>query len=322
MIRRALFLFGIFLLATSLSDAQTQKPTLLQQPTVSQTHIVFVYSGDLWIVPREGGEAKQLTTGIGLETDPVFSPDGSTIAFSGQYDGNTDVFTVPASGGVPKRITYHPVSDAAIGWTSDGKRILFSSGRESSLPMPRLFTIGSDGKGLPDTIPLPMASEGSYSPDGSAIAYQPLMQWQPYWKRYKGGQTMPIWIARLSDSSIEKLPRENSNDQPDVDRRQDLFPVGSQRPGKTCSPTTPRQRRIAQLLNDSGFDIKSASAGPGAIVYEQFGSITLYDLKSKKTQQGRYHAQRRSGCGASAIREGRDAHHERRDFADRRARRL
>ena len=160
MIRRALFLFGICLLATSLSDAQTQKPTLLQQPTASQTHIVFVYSGDLWIVPREGGEAKQLTTGVGLETDPVFSPDGSTIAFSGQYDGNTDVFTVPASGGVPKRITYHPVSDSAIGWTGDGKRILFSSARDSSLPMPRLFTIGSDGKGLPDAIPLPMASEG------------------------------------------------------------------------------------------------------------------------------------------------------------------
>ncbi|HKP10907.1 MAG TPA: protease, partial [Blastocatellia bacterium] len=110
------FALAILLFALSVTSlAQTGTPTLYQRPTVSRTQIVFVYAGDLWIVPREGGDARRLTTGVGLETDPVFSPDGSTVAFTGEYDGNTDVYTIPATGGVPKRLTYHPGGDRAIG---------------------------------------------------------------------------------------------------------------------------------------------------------------------------------------------------------------
>src|SRR5690242_7309552 len=105
-------------LAQSLPSAEV---TLLQKPTVNRTHIVFVYAGDLWVVPREGGDAKRLTTGVGTETDPIFSPDGTQIAFTGEYDGNTDVYVMPAAGGVPKRLTFHPGADVAAGWSSDGK---------------------------------------------------------------------------------------------------------------------------------------------------------------------------------------------------------
>src|SRR5205085_11103729 len=122
--------------------AQSDKPTLFQKPAVNRTHIVFAYAGDLWIVPREGGDAKRLTNGVGIETTPVFSPDGSMIAFTGEYDGNVDVYVIPATGGVPKRLTYHPAPDTAIGWTPDGKRILFSSSRNSNSGYNRLFTTG------------------------------------------------------------------------------------------------------------------------------------------------------------------------------------
>ena len=102
-----LTILSLFALA-SVCFAQTETPTLLQKPAVNRSQIVFVYAGDLWIVPREGGDAKRLTTGVGAETNPIFSPDGTTIAFTGEYDGNTDVYIVPATGGVPKRLTYHP----------------------------------------------------------------------------------------------------------------------------------------------------------------------------------------------------------------------
>ncbi|MBM3747152.1 MAG: protease, partial [Acidobacteria bacterium] len=121
--------------------AQADAPLLAQQPALSKTHIVFSYAGDLWIVPREGGEAKPLTTGVGVETDPAFSPDGSLIAFTGEYDGNVDVFVVPAAGGVPRRLTWHPMPDVVAGWTPDGKQVLFRSGRISQSRFGRLLTL-------------------------------------------------------------------------------------------------------------------------------------------------------------------------------------
>src|SRR6185295_420400 len=114
-----------------IASAQTDHPMLLQKPTVSRTHIVFSYAGDLWIVPRDGGDASRLTNGIGVETNPRFSPDGKWVAFTGEYDGNTDVYLIPATGGVPKRITTHPGVDDVVGWTPDGKRIMFRSSRLS-----------------------------------------------------------------------------------------------------------------------------------------------------------------------------------------------
>src|ERR1700739_2150601 len=110
---RNIVLISLF---SSLSIA-TPAPPLLQQPSLSRTRIVFTYAGDLWTVPRSGGDATRLTTGVGIESNPVFSPDGATIAFTGSYDGNIDVYTIPAAGGIPKRITFHPDPDYAVAWT-------------------------------------------------------------------------------------------------------------------------------------------------------------------------------------------------------------
>ena len=202
------------LLTLGLSPKATgdnEQPMFLREPAISKTQIVFSYAGSLWSVDRAGGDARQLTTG-GHEDHPIFSPDGETIAFSGQYDGNQDVFVVPATGGEPRRLTYYPGPDFAVDWTPDGKQILFGSNRASTNDPFQFFTIPATG-GFPAEVPLPMADEGSYSPDGAQLAYVPNFQWQDAWKRYRGGQTKPIWIVNLADSSIvDRIPRDNSND--------------------------------------------------------------------------------------------------------------
>ncbi|HUK63194.1 MAG TPA: protease, partial [Dongiaceae bacterium] len=132
---------------------------LLHHPTVSKDLIAFSYGGDLWTVSRNGGEAHRLTSDEGTEADPFFSPDGTMIAFTGEYDGSDDVFVVPATGGVPKRLTTYPGADQVMGWTADGTRVIFRSARANHARGTRLFTIGLDG-GWPEQIPLPMAFEG------------------------------------------------------------------------------------------------------------------------------------------------------------------
>ena len=280
---RALCIIFLILAAAGVCLAQEQ-PLLLQKPTVSRTHIVFSYAGDLWIASRSGGEAKQLTTGVGIETDPIFSPDGARIAFTGEYDGNVDVYVVPSTGGVPKRLTFHPGSDEAVGWTPDGKQILFRSSRSSTSFYNRLFTITLDG-GLPAEVPLPLAFEGSFSADGSQIAYQPLTEWQHDWKRYRGGQTTPIWIAKLSDSTIEKLPRENSKDFNPMWIGDKIYFLSDRGGAVTLFSYDIGSKQVKQLIKNDGLDIKSASAGAGAIIYEQFGSLHIYDLKSGKAEK-------------------------------------
>jgi hypothetical protein len=168
--------------------AAADEPLLLQKPTLSKTHIVFAYGGDLWSVPREGGDAVRLTSGTGDETDPAFSPDGKHIAFTAEYDGNVDVFVVPASGGVPKRLTWHPAPDRVLGWTPDGKRIIFTSPRTAYSRYGELFTVPVEG-GVEEKLPLPSGYQASMSPDGQSIAYEPIGKAFVMWKKYRGGQT-------------------------------------------------------------------------------------------------------------------------------------
>jgi tricorn protease len=283
--KRTILALALLMAFAGLGFGQTDKPLLMREPTLSKTHIAFVYAGDLWIVSREGGEATRLTTGVGTETAPCFSPDGSMIAFTGEYDGNVDVYLMPATGGVPKRLTYHPGTDRVAGWTPDGKRVLFVSGRDSeSGRTARLFTIAIDGV-FPTEVPLPMGYEGSYSADGSRLAYVPLPRAFQAWKRYRGGRATPVWIANLADSFVERVPRDNSNDFNPMWVGNKVYFLSDRNGPITLFAYDTTTKRVSQLIANGGLDIKSASAGPDALVYEQFGSLNLFDLKSGKTKK-------------------------------------
>jgi tricorn protease len=281
---RRTFILCLTLLAVCVPVfGQTQDYKLLQRPTLSQSQICFVFGGDLWIVDRTGGDARRLTTGVGREVNPIFSPDGSQIAFTGVYEGNTDVYVVPASGGIPKRLTYHPGGDVAVGWTPDGKRILFTSARDSYIGFARFFTMAVDGVQA-EAVPLPRASDGSFSPDGTQIAYCPWGN-QQAWKRYRGGTATQIWISQLSDSKTIKVPRTNSNDFNPIWIGDKIYFLSDRNGPVTLFVYDTGTKKVTQLLKNDGFDLKNASAGPGAIVYEQFGQIHLFDLKSGQSKK-------------------------------------
>ncbi|MFZ0211940.1 MAG: PDZ domain-containing protein [Candidatus Acidiferrales bacterium] len=261
--------------------AQTgSAPLLLQQPAITKTQIVFVYGGELWSVGRDGGDAIRLTTGVGIQSDPHFSPDGKWIAFSGQYGGNTDVYVVSADGGVPKRLTYHPAPDIALGWTPDGKNVLFESNRAAfANGGGELFTVPVTG-GLPTELPFPLAFEGSYSPNGDEIAYRPVAFPWGTWSHYRGGTESKIWVAKLSDSSYEEIPRGDWNEFDPMWVGDKVYFLSDEKGPFTLYEYDTATKKETQVVANDGLPIKEASAGPGAIVYSQFGSIHVYDLAS------------------------------------------
>jgi tricorn protease len=282
----AALLLALMFTATS-SAAAAEAPLLVQAPTMSKTQVVFAYGGYLWSVPRQGGEARQLTTG-GHETGPKFSPDGNWIAFTGQYDGNIDAYVMPADGGEPKRLTWHPDSDVVDGWTPDGKKILIRSPREAYADFDRLYTVPVEG-GVPDVLPMWRGEAASYSPDALRIAYVPNLKWQVAWKRYHGGQTTPVYLLRLSDLQLEKVPRENSNDDDPVWVGDTVYFLSDRKGPVTIFAYDTKTKKVRQVLENTGLDLKSLSAGPDSLVYEQFGGIYTLDLKTEKASKVEIH---------------------------------
>lgn len=285
--KKTLLAVLILLVASISAFAQSDKPMLFRQPTMNKTHIVFVFAGDLWKVSRDGGAAERLTSGTGTETAPQFSPDGNWVAFTGEYDGNVDVYVIPSTGGEPRRITYHPGGDQVIGWTPDGKSVVFLSGRATGMPVPKMYTMPVTGEGLPTELPFPMAGGvASFSPDGARIAYMPLAAAFAQWKFYRGGRMTKIWIGNMSDSSVEEIPRTNSNDFTPMWMGDKIYFL-SDRSGKsvTLYSYDTKTKKVAEAINNTGLDVKTASAGPDGIVYEQFGSINIYNAGSGKTNK-------------------------------------
>ncbi|MGB8258694.1 MAG: protease, partial [Terracidiphilus sp.] len=192
--RLSLVLLALAFLAPLAARAQAptaDPPLLLRSPSLSQDRIAFRYADDIWTVSRSGGEAQRLTSNGQVVAGPFYSPDGAQIAYSAHLRGNTDVYVIPAAGGVPRRITWHPAGSQIVGWSPDSKDVLIASGALSYRHFNKLFRVHADGSGMPELLPLPSGFQASFSPDGQSIAYQPLTKWQPAWKRYVGGQTTP-----------------------------------------------------------------------------------------------------------------------------------
>jgi tricorn protease len=258
-------------------------PLLLRDPTVSRSQIAFCFGGDIWIVGRSGGSARRLITGYDLASGPHFSPNGEWIAFTGNYEGHNDVYVVAASGGEPRRLTYHPAGNVVVGWTPDGKSVLFRSSRASFGDPNQLFTVPVSG-GFATELPLTMAEDGSYSPDGTHLAYVPGFRWEPFWQGYRGGQASKVLVADLADSSVVAIPRNGSNDETPMWVDDQIYFLSDRDGPKTLFRYDPHTHAVRKLIDNHGFDITSASAGAGAIVYAQFDSLHLYDLASGRTE--------------------------------------
>jgi tricorn protease len=279
----ALFTFCLLGIVASLPTCAFSQPAqhlLLRNPTLSASQIAFVYGDDIWTVSREGGEAQRLTSGANVVRGPYFSPDGSEIAYSTLENGVVEVYVTGAEGGIPRRVTWDPSGNFAVGWTQDGKDVLFDSPRASYSDFMRLFRMHADGTGSPVLLPLPSATTGSFSSDGKTLAYVPVMQWEPAWKHYRGGQTTPVWLVNMKTLDLVKVPRENSNDSSPVWEGKTVYFLSDRNGPVSLFSYDTDTKEVKQVVENHGYDLKTVSAGPGALVYEQFGSLHLYDLKT------------------------------------------
>jgi tricorn protease len=288
----------VALVSAGTSNAQ-QEARLLRFPAIHDTRIVFTYAGDLYTVAASGGVARKLTNSEGFEMFPRFSPDGKWIAFTGQYDGNTEVYVMGSDGGVPRRLTYtatlgrDDVSDRmgpnniVMGWKHDNKHIVFRSRmREFNDFKGSLYLASLDGD-IPEPLPLPRGGFCSYSADDSKLAYNRVFREFRTWKRYRGGMTDDVWIYDFSTKATENITNNPAGD---------IVPMWSGNRIYFLSDRDSLERMnlyvydlttkaTKQLTSFSEFDVKFPSLGDNAIVFENGGFIYRFDLASEKAEK-------------------------------------
>jgi len=264
--------------------SETAPRPLMRFPDIHGDTIVFVHGEDIWSVSAEGGVAQRLTIHDGAERFPRFSPDGTLIAFTGEYDGNADVYVMNAYGGDIRRVTYHPGYDEVVGWHPTENKILFRSDRAGVPRLNRLYLVSPDGL---DPQPLIMheASNGSFSPDGTRIAYNKVSREHRTWKRYRGGTAQDIYIYNFTTDELTTLTDFEGTDRmpmwigdriffsSDRDRVLNLYAI---------DPTT---KRLEQLTHHTEYDVRRPSAGGTKIVYEVGGTLWVLDVTTGQTKQ-------------------------------------
>ncbi len=269
-------------LATSASAIDLTDTRLMTLPAVSEDHVAFVYAEDLWVCRPDGSQVRRLTSHKGRETNPRFSPDGKTLAFSAQYDGNTDVYTVAVSGGEPRRLTFHPGLDLVQDFSVDGTKVLFISQREVyTRRFFQLFEASVLG-GQPERLPIPNAFDATYSPDGKKIAYTPLPGAHLQWKNYRGGTASRIWLYDRGDHSVIQVPQPEGrcNDTNPMWEGDQVF-FRSDRAGEfNLFRFDPSNNKVTQVTQHQDFPVLSASSNDKTIVYEQAGWLHEYDIAS------------------------------------------
>ena len=269
------------------SSAQTNAG-LFRFPDVSKTQIVFTYANDIWVIPKGGGTAEKLSSPAGVESFPKFSPDGSSIAFTGNYDGNKDVYVIPTNGGIPVRLTAHGFPDRVVGWTPDGKRVLFASGRESGRDrFNQFYTIAATG-GPAEKLPFAYAEFGSYSPDGKQMAVTFISQAFRNWKRYRGGWKANIHIFNFSNNSSEDISaNEAAGNEFPMWHGNDIYFLSDRGPELRMNLWRYNidSKKYEQLTNYKDYDIHFPSAGPDDIVFEEGGKLHLFSFSSQLVKE-------------------------------------
>jgi tricorn protease len=297
--RKLVTLLVLFFVCASPALGQEDETRLLRFPTIHGNQIAFSYGGDLYTVSTSGGIARRLTSHEGYEMFPRFSPDGKWLAFTAQYDGNTEVYVMAAEGGVPRRLTYtttlgrDDVSDRmgpnniVIGWKHDSKHIVFRSRMHSFNDfIGRLYTVSLEG-GLPEEIPLPRGGFCSFSPDDKKLAYNRVFREFRTWKRYRGGMADDIWVYDFETKKTENITNT------DV---QEIIPMWSGNHIYFLSDRDEKQRMnlyvtdlpektTRQLTSFTDFDIKFPALGEKAIVFENAGYIYRFDLETEKCEK-------------------------------------
>ena len=259
---------------------------VLRYPDIHDNLVVFMYGGDLWTVPAGGGDATRLTSSPGLELRPKFSPDGSMIAFTAEYDGNRDVYVIPVTGGTPKRLTYHQshygelrhgYDNCVLGWTPDGK-VLFSSWRDSfDHWFFKLYVVPADGSSAPVQLDLPEAGLTSFSPDGKKIAYNRTFRNYRTWKRYRGGLAQDIWVWDFEAKKSTRLTDWEGTDTDPIWLGDKVY-YNSDKSGKfNIFEVDPTGGTSRQLTFHKKWDARWASGGPGGIVYQAGGYLYRLD---------------------------------------------
>lgn len=274
----SLFLFG-GLHAQSIDQEDTR---LLSKPAISDSRIAFIYAEDLWVADRDGSNPRRLTIDEGIETNPVFSPDGSLIAFNAEYDGNTDVYIVPAAGGIPDRLTWHPSADLVRDFTPDGSRVLFASRRNTfTNRYHEFFEVPVDG-GQVEELEIPNGFWASYSSDRNHMAYTPLYDAFNQWKNYRGGTASRIWVYDTEDHSVVEIPKpEGGSNDSRPQWMDDKVYFRSDRKGEfNLFSYDVASEEVIQLTEYEEFPVLDLAAGEGELIFEQAGYLHTYDPSS------------------------------------------
>ncbi|MFQ5720237.1 MAG: PDZ domain-containing protein [Acidobacteriota bacterium] len=275
-----MFTCGVLLLAAPAHaslDAQ-----MMRMPDVSDTQIAFVYAGDIWVVAKDGGTAQRLSTPPGQESFPRFSPDGSRIAFTGNYDGNGDIYVVDAGGGLPQRLTHHPAPDRMLAWYPDGRSILFASPMQSGTNrFNQLYKVSVDG-GLPEKLPVPYGEFGSIAADGHTLAYIPISRDFRTWKRYRGGMAPDIWTFDLEDLTAKNLTHDVANDAQPMWHGDTLYFLSDRDQNKRANlwSLDTVTNGLQQLTFFKKFDVSFPAAGADDIVFTAGSDLFLFNMDS------------------------------------------
>lgn len=261
---------------------------MMRFPDVSSTHVVFVYADDIWVVPRAGGVASPLASPPGGETFPRFSPDGRTIAFNGNYDGNDDIYTVPIEGGIPQRVTYHSGGERLCDWSFDDRLLFAMSGLGGLGRHTQLFTVPQTG-GLPNRLPVPYGGYGVTSGDGQWLAYTPRNTDFRTWKRYRGGWASDIWLFHLTDHTSQKITDWEGTDTIPMWQGRKVYYLSDAGPNHRlniwCYDLETKDRK--QVTHFRDYDVKWPSNGPGPngegeIIFEYDAKLYLLNLASEQ----------------------------------------
>ncbi|MDE5421679.1 PDZ domain-containing protein [Ancylomarina sp. DW003] len=281
---KKLYVFLVcFIMLTAYAHAQGTR--LLRQPTLSKTHIAYTYAGDLWVSDMNSKQTLRLTSTPAVESDPHFSPDGKTIAFTSNRAGVNAVYTIPLEGGDVKRLTWYPAASNARGWTPDGKKVLYASTRETAPSrFDRLWTVSKEG-GVSTMLNSQWGTKASFAANGKQIVIDKVRRWDWEWRAYRGGQNTPLIILNLEDSSEKLLPNESTTDVQPLWLGNNIYFLSDRDWAMNIWMYNTKTSDLKQITTFKDIDIKSLSGNKEKLVFERDGYLHTYDLASGKITQ-------------------------------------